>query len=397
MSRTIDHVVCVACNRETYEPLLRIDNATVFSNVLWDDRQAALAAPRAPMSLGFCRSCGMIYNVAFNPALMRYGPRYENALEHSPRFRRYARALADRLVRTYDLRGKHVVEIGCGQGRFLALLARLGNNHAVGYDPSYDPSRAGDDVRSLVSIRNDYFTAGQIDHPVDFIYGRHVLEHLADPLPFLREVRVALAGDPTAAVYFEVPNALSMVRDLSIWDLLYEHCSYFTAESLVHLFCRAGFTPVDVAEPYDGQFLSIEARPRAAPSDCLEPRWRNPARLAEWARDFEKAYTSIIAGWGRRLEAMTANGRRPVVWGAGAKGVTFLNVLQAAWERLPYVVDLNPDKHGHYVTGTGQEIVPPAALSVYRPDHVIVMNPLYEEEITRTLRQMGLTPAVALA
>ena len=397
MIRTIDRVACVACNGRNYEPLLSIDSAAVLSNVLWDDRQAALAAPRAPMSLGFCPSCGMVYNVAFNPALMRYGPRYENALEHSPRFRRYARDLADRLVRTYDLRGKYVVEIGCGQGRFLALLARLGNNRAVGYDPSYDHSRACDDVRSLVSIRNNYFTAEQVDHPVDFIYCRHVLEHLADPLPFLREVRAALGDDPTAAVYFEVPNALYTVRDLSIWDILYEHCSYFTAESLVHLFCRAGFTPVDVVEQYGGQFLSIEARPLAAPSDHLEPRWRNPARLAEWTRDFQKAYASIIAGWSRRLNTMTANGRRPVVWGAGAKGVTFLNVLEAPWERLPYVVDLNPDKHGRYVTGTGQEIVPPAAMGAYRPDYVIVMNPLYEEEIIQTLRQMGLTPMVALA
>jgi len=395
--RTIDDIVCVACNRATYEPLLNIDSAAVFSNVLWDSRQAALAAPRAPMALGVCPACGMIYNVAFNPVLMRYGPRYENALEPSPRFRRYARRLADRLVRTYDLRGKHIAEIGCGQGRFLALLARLGGNRAVGYDPSYDPGRSSDDVRSLVSIRNDYFTAEQVDHPLDFICCRHVLEHLSDPLSFLREVRAALGDGATGAVYFEVPNALNMVRDLGIWDILYEHCSYFTAESLVRLFRRAGFTPVAVAEHYGGQYLGIEARPPAAPSEDARRRWRNPARLAEWTRTFAKAYTGIIAGWSRRLDAMTAGGRRPVVWGAGAKGVTFLNSLKVPWQRLAYVVDLNPDKHGRYVTGTGQEIIPPAALQAYRPDDVIVMNPLYEAEIIQALRRMDLAPTVGVA
>jgi hypothetical protein len=38
---------------------------------------------------------------------------------------------------------------------------------------------------------------------------------------------------------------------------------------------------------------------------------------------------------------------------------------------------------------TGQRIVPPEFLAEYRPEHVIIMNPVYVPEIERTLDELG--------
>jgi hypothetical protein len=57
---------------------------------------------------------------------------------------------------------------------------------------------------------------------------------------------------------------------------------------------------------------------------------------------------------------------------------------------IQYVVDINPRKHGKFVTGTGQEIVPPEFLKEYQPDCVIIMNPIYAQEIKNTVEQFGL-------
>ncbi|MCC6397757.1 MAG: SAM-dependent methyltransferase, partial [Bacteroidetes bacterium] len=46
---------------------------------------------------------------------------------------------------------------------------------------------------------------------------------------------------------------------------------------------------------------------------------------------------------------------------------------------------INPHKTGTFMAGTGQEIVSPEFLKKYRPDLVIVMNPIYIPEITKTL------------
>ena len=63
-------------------------------------------------------------------------------------------------------------------------------------------------------------------------------------------------------------------------------------------------------------------------------------------------------------------------------------------DEIRYAVDINPFKHGTYMAGTGQEIVGPAFLKEEKPDVVIVMNPLYRNEISQTLAQMSLSPEI---
>ena len=80
------------------------------------------------------------------------------------------------------------------------------------------------------------------------------------------------------------------------------------------------------------------------------------------------------------------------MWGAGSKGVTFLNAVRD--EGIEYVIDLNSHKHGRYIPGTGQRVVPPAFLQEYRPDVVLVMNPIYHNEIQGQPRSLKVTVEV---
>ncbi len=86
-------------------------------------------------------------------------------------------------------------------------------------------------------------------------------------------------------------------------------------------------------------------------------------------------------------------GQRAVVWGSGSKAVSYLTTLGIT-DELEYVVDVNPHKYGKFLAGTGHEIVAPKFLVEYQPDVVIVMNPVYCEEIGASLKVMGLTPAM---
>ena len=63
---------------------------------------------------------------------------------------------------------------------------------------------------------------------------------------------------------------------------------------------------------------------------------------------------------------MRRSGIKPVVWGAGSKGVTFLNVLKSDGA-IDYLVDINPYKQGLYVPGTGQQVVSPDMLAEIWP------------------------------
>ena len=387
---------CPVCNSTDIAVFFEILGIPVHCNLLWTTRDEAIQAPRGDIRLGFCGRCGHIFNLAFDPTLMEYTQEYENSLHFSPRFQSYAEALAARLIERYDLHGKDIIEIGCGKGDFLRLLCELGGNRGVGFDPSYVPEPDADATAERITFIRDFYSARYASYHADFICCRHVLEHVQFPRDFLTTVRRAIGDQSGIAVFFEVPNALFTLRDLGIWDLIYEHCSYFSPSSLSRLFASCEFDICDLAETYEGQFLCIEALPGDGLVDSRRDPQDDSAEAGCDVAPFADRYRSKVRNWRRHLGQMARAGQRAVVWGAGSKGVTFLNALETQG-RIAYAVDINPRKQGMYVAGTGQQIVPPEFLRDYQPDVVIVMNPVYEDEIRQFTGGLGLTPGFMCA
>src|SRR5690606_34655697 len=104
-------------------------------------RDAALKYPRGDILLGYCPTCGFACNVSFDPSRVRYHPQCEESQSASDTFNSWHERLAGELIERHGLKGRHVVEIGCGKAEFLALLCRRGNNRGTGFDPAYAPGR----------------------------------------------------------------------------------------------------------------------------------------------------------------------------------------------------------------------------------------------------------------
>lgn len=381
---------CPACGAPGFEAFLELPPVPVHVGVLWPSAEAARSCPRGEVSLALCARCGFVGNPAFDPARVDYGLRYDNALHFSPFFRRYEEALARRLVERYGLRGRDVIEIGCGSGRFLGLLCALGGNRGVGFDPSFDPQRADPGLEGRAEVVRDYYGERYAGRAADLVCCRHALEHLPEPRAFLEGLRRTLDARPEAVVYVEVPNALFVLRDLSVWDVIYEHCGYWSPGALASAFRRSGFEVLACGEDYEGQFVGIEARPAPAPVDAPG---EDAARVAEHARAFAAHFGRLRREWSERLDALARAGKRVALWGAGAKAVSFLNLLELG-ERVDAVVDLNPAKQGSHLAGTGQRILAPEELKERSPDLVLVLNPAYRDEIAASLRGLGLAAEV---
>ena len=101
-----------------------------------------------------------------------------------------------------------------------------------------------------------------------------------------------------------------------------------------------------------------------------------------------------IESWETELQAFFDQDKKVVLWGSGSKGVSFLTTLKNVSENIEFVVDINPYRHGYFMSGTGQEIVSPDFLKEYEPDVVVIMNAVYTEEITKDLNDRGLTPVI---
>jgi SAM-dependent methyltransferase len=375
---------CRGCGQELTESLLQVDDVPVLCNELWPTVEGARGAASGSIALVSCPRCGLLGNAAFDPDLVRYSPAYENSLHFSATFGTYADQLARRLVDTFALHGKRILEIGAGSGDFLAALCELGGNEGRGVDPSYTPGRADG-----VAISGDRFEASG-DFTADLVVCRHVLEHVPRPGDLLRAVRErvhAPAEDDRYAVYIEVPDADHMLTAGAVWDLIYEHPSFFSVRTLSDLLRREGFDPIRSGTSFHGQYAWVEAVPATRGEVPTWPAGPDLERLRASTAAFARTFTSKRERWRRWLHAAPADG--VALWGAGSKGVTFLNVVDPDRE-IGAVVDINPRKHGSHVAGTGHEVVGPEDLAELRPRHVLLMNGAYEQEVRRTLDRLGI-------
>src|SRR5690606_34629448 len=121
----------------------------------------------------------------------------------SPTFNAFARGLARELVERHGLRGKRVLEIGCGKGEFLMSLAELGIAHGIGIDPSYVPERMPQAAARRLRFIRDIYREEHARFEADFICCRHTLEHIPDTLAFTRRLRRAIGDRRDTVVFIE--------------------------------------------------------------------------------------------------------------------------------------------------------------------------------------------------
>jgi SAM-dependent methyltransferase len=378
---------CPACSARDIVIAAEVDNVPVHVGVLWPSAEAARQCPRGFIRLAFCTNCGFLFNATFDEGLVDYGLSYDNALHFSSVFQEYELDLAQRLVERYQLYKKLIVEIGCGSAHFLGLLSQLGDNRGLGFDPSHEPEQLDELAMGRVEVRRQLFDEASAAAGASLLCARHLLEHIAEPRKLLESLRRSLEGG-SAILYFEVPNALLILERLSVWDLMYEHCGYFTSGSLERIFGTTGFEVIEVAETYGGQFVGIEAR--VANTHSVEMAPAELAHMSSLVAAFSDHFEGMRRVWNERLVQFGDQGKKVVVWGAGGKGVSFMNFLGEA-HRVDSLVDVNPRKQGMYLAGTGHEILAPEALIDRLPDVVVVMNPLYEDEITAHVRSLGMS------
>ena len=361
------------------------------SCLLLSTREAAEEFETGDIDLGFCGSCGFITNIAFDPALAEYSSRYEETQAFSARFVDFASALARRWVESYDLAGRTVLEVGCGKGEFLVMMAEAGIGAGTGIDPGVHPERIESAAANRLTWIADFYSDDYSHIEADAIVCRHTLEHISDVGAFVQTMRRIIGSRLDTVVLFELPDTLRVLDEVAFWDVYYEHCSYFSAGSLARLFERFGFAVMDLHMDYDDQYLILEARPIAKGTDPTPWPIDDMAILRDAITTFAEGYDETIRFWRAKLSSVTDDGGTVVIWGAGSKGVSFLAELG---DHVHSAVDINPHKHGMYMAGTGHRIEAPETLPTLRPDQVIVMNPIYMDEIRTHLDSLGIAPEV---
>lgn len=381
---------CPACHTGRMKVFFSADNVPTNSCILWDSEQEARSCLTGDIRLGVCTSCAFVANTAFDPARTEYSGRYEETQAFSETFNKFNRELADSIVARHSLYNKSVVEVGCGKGEFLALLCSSGNNRGLGIDPGVDRNRLEGAGDAEIEVIADFFQPEMLPESPDLIACKMTLEHISDPLTFIRQLRAGIKNEDTV-LFLQVPDATRIFENCALEDVYYEHCNYFTPHSLVALAERCGFEPVHVETTYGDQYLTLEAKPVPYTED--HGKLAFPITFLKQLDTFVAEAEEFCSYWQDAVDGWADKDMKIAIWGSGSKAVSFLSNLENA-DAVGQVVDINPHRHGHFMPLSGQRIVSPGELTTSPPDVVIVMNRIYRDEIKAELDTLGLSPLI---
>jgi len=269
-----------------------------------------------------CLDCGLNYLEPAEKDLQGYY-RKEYRSKHSPRtnefvdsqtlFDIYFPHQAERVERLKPYmpsKNAVILDVGCGPGHFLQAIASFVGK-CVGIEFNHDNARF---VRERLGFRVYTRPIEETDLPqeyFDLVTVFHTLEHLADPLSFLKTIRRYLKQ--SGALYVEVPSVddalLSVYKIESYADFWYRepHLFNFSPSTLRLLMRRAGFEGETVPVQRYG-FLNhvnwvLTGKPQPSAEIAMAVQLlvqeSNKSssvsdRINEWIRNVDAEYRSIL-------------------------------------------------------------------------------------------------------
>ena len=325
---------------------------------------AGLAEDRGTdLDLYECGECGLI-QLAGDP--VPYYREVIRAAAFSPEMREFRVAQLAEWVNKYDLRGKRVLEIGCGKGEYLSLLADAG---AAATGLEYAP-----DAVEYCKQQGLDAIAGFLDDPVqtlpvpafDGFMTLNFMEHWPAPVESLRAMRNNLL--PRGIGLVEVPNFDMILKEGLYSEFISDHLSYFTRDTFAFALQCAGFEVLEARSIWHDYILSAVVRKRL-PQDLSLLKSRQD-KIGSTLRAFVDRFPA----------------RSVAVWGAGHQALAAI-ALGGLGPDIRYVVDSAPFKQGKFTPATHIPIVPPTQLNEDPVQAIIVMAAGYSDEVARIIRE----------
>jgi SAM-dependent methyltransferase len=233
-----------------------------------------------------------------------------------------------------------MLDVGCGNGAMLRSFSELMPGWALAGNELGDRNRGA--IEAIPRVEKLYTGAPDtVPGAFDAITLLHVLEHVPDPVAFLRRLVPKLS--PGGLLIVEVPDYRHSAIDLAVAD----HCTHFSPEVLAAVFEAAGLEVVAAAEDFIPKELTVVGRPGASPTTIRPGR---TSREAIRCVDQQIEWLIALAGHGRDLAAASRVG----VFGTSLGGAWLLGELGAA---VAFFVDEDPAKVGK--TWAGRPILHP--------------------------------------
>jgi SAM-dependent methyltransferase len=358
---------CIICGGDRLEKIFNPDSNQPLSRyALSDNKKQAINSDKFPITVFGCKNCMHFFNFAFDSNAISY--KDDNVQEGRPfslAYTNYQKKKASMILERYVFEDQTILEIGCGNGEFISQFSK--KNKLIGYEPSPESL----EVRNNIEVINEYFIPDVKLHKnlkPSLIIMRHVLEHVSNPLEYLKTFFLMLSNNNSdnKLLYLEVPSNNKTIEKDRFSDYYYDHASYFSLSSLSYALNEAGFFVEDLSLDFNREIIS-----------CIAS-----------VNSFNKIEGNLNANfdnWKNIINHYYENNKKIIFWGTAGTGTMFLNMLNVNSIKSPYVIDSDERKQKKYVPGTGQLVVEPKFIQSYKPDVVIILSQLHSKEINDTI------------
>lgn len=392
-------MTCIACGH-ALSPLMTLDDMPASAQNI---PAASELAEDHPLSLTLCQcpSCGL---VQFDTEPVDYyrdviraggGTRTMTRLRHEE----YARLLT--AMQEQHIRGRRIVEVGCGRGEFLRMWQNLAEDPegaaALARDQERDPLSGQPNAAplhlvgiehkpSLVAEANasadktyrvyEGFATGDVRYPegpFDAFVQFNFLEHQPDPCDMLRNIWHNLK--PQALGLITVPSFEYILRYNGYYELLRDHIANYTEFTLQKLLQDCGFELLSM-DLVNRDTIEAIVR-KADPDELSELHYSGRLIDVSALRD---SYDRLSASVNAHIDHLSESRRTMAIWGASHQGFTLAATTKLGG-RVEYIIDSAPFKQGRFSPASHIPIVAPDYAIAHPVDEILIVAPGYTDEI----------------
>lgn len=281
------------------------------------------------------------------------------------------------LIDTYGLEGKKFIEVGCGQGEFLGVLAEF-PVQAYGVEQRENLVELACE-KGLDVVRGFTEEADTVlgeNGPYDVFLSFNFLEHQPEPGVMLDCIWNNLTEGGMGLV--TVPSLEYILRYDGYYELIRDHIAYYSFETLGNLLALHGFEVLE-EEMVNRDTCAVIVRKIPRGNKTVKPV------AAVDVSTMEASYDIICDEIRKLTDSLNKEGKTLAVWGASHQGFT-LAATTCLKETARYIIDSAPFKQGRFAPTSHLPIVAADHFHEEPVDVILIVAPGYTEEISESIR-----------
>lgn len=343
-----------------------------------------------PLELVWCPDSGLLQlGHSFDPGEM-YGENYGYRSGLNASMVRHLTQKIGFLEKLADLKpGDTVLDIGSNDATSLKAYSTSSLTR-IGIDPTgmkfkeYYP----DDIKLVP----DFFSAANFrkvsQQQAQVVTSIAMFYDLDNPIAFASDIASVLA--PEGVWHFEQSYMPAMLRTVSYDTICHEHLEYYSLGVVKLILEAAGLRLIDVQmNSINGGSFAVTAGLKTSnrPANDAVIDWllgqedRMGLNTVRPFREFEDRVFRHKADLVRLLQALAADGKKVLGYGASTKGNVTLQFCGITEKEVPAIAEVNPEKYGRVTPGTRIPIISEADAKAMNPDYYLVLPWHFKEGI----------------